>query len=212
MGDKGTAAKEAILKQALRLFATKGYQETSIQNVADAVGISQSAVLYHFGSKKALFAGVLSMMTARNEAIRGELAPGPEASAYDRLMAHFEVNYRWGIEADFHAQIMTCLFHFASFDAEFSTLYREVLTNARKKITELVYAGVREKIFQAPDGDPELAGEILHDGLLGFVLTMVTTGRVTSKQRLKLKWQVLLREVLQPQGISNKASSARKPI
>jgi TetR/AcrR family transcriptional regulator len=48
------ALRERIRDEAARLFAVQGFAGTSIQAVADAVGISKQALLYHFASKAEL--------------------------------------------------------------------------------------------------------------------------------------------------------------
>jgi AcrR family transcriptional regulator len=70
-----------IIAQAIRLFTEKGYDSTSLQDIASAVGCSKAAVLYHFPNKSAVYTAAVSPAT---EAI-GELAerlarltPGPE--------------------------------------------------------------------------------------------------------------------------------------
>ncbi|WP_456479042.1 TetR/AcrR family transcriptional regulator [Nautilia sp.] len=49
------ATKEEILKTALKLFATKGYENTSLEEVANRIGITKPAIYYHFKNKKALY-------------------------------------------------------------------------------------------------------------------------------------------------------------
>ena len=48
------ALRDQIRGAALRLFARNGYSGTSIQQIADAVGISKQLLLYHAVSKEAL--------------------------------------------------------------------------------------------------------------------------------------------------------------
>ncbi|TFD78678.1 TetR/AcrR family transcriptional regulator [Cryobacterium psychrophilum] len=45
---------------ALELFASAGFAATSLQHIADAAGYSKSSVLYHFASKEALLAELLT--------------------------------------------------------------------------------------------------------------------------------------------------------
>ncbi|GAB6074442.1 TetR/AcrR family transcriptional regulator [Nautilia lithotrophica] len=49
------ATKEEILKTALKLFATKGYENTSLEEIANRIGITKPAIYYHFKNKKALY-------------------------------------------------------------------------------------------------------------------------------------------------------------
>lgn len=46
--------KERILEEATRLFAENGFEGTTIQAIADAVGIRKPSLIYHFASKDAL--------------------------------------------------------------------------------------------------------------------------------------------------------------
>jgi AcrR family transcriptional regulator len=145
-------------------------------------------MMHYFPTKTDLFSAVLEQMLAENEQIRDKYAD-PAASALRRLMAHFEINYRWGVESDYHAQIMTGLFHFASYDPTFNALYTRVVANARLRILELLHAGAREHQFPLPD-DPKRTAEILHDALLGFLLTVVAAHRTpTTKARQLTKWK-----------------------
>ncbi len=50
------------LREATRLFAERGVAGTSLQAVADAVGVSKPTLVYHFGSKDGLREAVLEQL------------------------------------------------------------------------------------------------------------------------------------------------------
>lgn len=60
----------AILAATLRLLATRGVRGTSLDLVAEAVGVAKSSILWHFGSKEELLLRVA-------EHVLEEVARGP---------------------------------------------------------------------------------------------------------------------------------------
>jgi len=51
--------KEKILQSAIRLFAEKGYQATSIQDIADDCSIAKGSIYKYYGSKEDLYISIL---------------------------------------------------------------------------------------------------------------------------------------------------------
>jgi AcrR family transcriptional regulator len=65
--------KELMLQAALALFADKGYEGTSVRDIARSVGLSESVLYAHFSSKGAIFDAAferLGPLSASASAIR----------------------------------------------------------------------------------------------------------------------------------------------
>lgn len=74
---KGELRKEAIMKTAEKLFFEKGYGETSIQDILDALSISKGGFYHYFDSKNALLEEICRQRSARDiERLRAELFSG----------------------------------------------------------------------------------------------------------------------------------------
>lgn len=59
--------KKRIIKEALNLFAQKGYEAVSVARIAEAVGIKAPSLYKHFKSKQDIFNAILLEMDNRYE-------------------------------------------------------------------------------------------------------------------------------------------------
>lgn len=75
---------EGILDRAAALFARRGYAKTSVQDVADAVGLSKAGLLHHFPSKDALHDAVLAQADALVQRALDQVGGLPPGPARDR--------------------------------------------------------------------------------------------------------------------------------
>jgi AcrR family transcriptional regulator len=57
--DRSTATIAQILSSARKLFATGGFETTSIDDIAAGAGVAKGAVYHHFASKEEIFTRVL---------------------------------------------------------------------------------------------------------------------------------------------------------
>lgn len=75
-GDHVTAGrdtKRAILDAAVRLFVAKGFEETSLREIADAVGITKPSLYYHFASKLELLVAIVDPLLDDLRALADEV-------------------------------------------------------------------------------------------------------------------------------------------
>ena len=89
------APRQRILEAALQLFAEHGYEGTSLQQVADRVGLHKSTLFHHFKSKDELaqevYRGLGERLLKRLEPILAEDPPRFESmlAALDASVEHF---------------------------------------------------------------------------------------------------------------------------
>lgn len=58
-------AREKILREATRLFAERGFEGTSLRDLADAVGLQKGSLVYHFETKENIREAVLEALIDR---------------------------------------------------------------------------------------------------------------------------------------------------
>ena len=72
--EQARRTRAAIQEIALTLFADRGYDATSLQDIADELGLTKAAVYYHFPSKLELLQSICEPVYERVTAIIAETA------------------------------------------------------------------------------------------------------------------------------------------
>jgi len=63
--ERRAETRAAVLDSAVRLFGTKGYAQTSLEEIAAASGVTIRPIYHYFGNKLALFEAVNALMEER---------------------------------------------------------------------------------------------------------------------------------------------------
>ncbi len=95
--------RSQILVAATRLFAAKGFDGTSLQVIADEVGVTKPAVLHYYESKQALHRAVLDVVMSRWRNTLPRLLVA--ATSNTDFEAFFEELYRFFAEEPDHARL-----------------------------------------------------------------------------------------------------------
>lgn len=78
---KGATAREEILDAASELFTRNGFATTSTHDIANAVGIRQASLYYHFPSKRDIFLTLLMGTLQPSLDLASDLAKTDETAA-----------------------------------------------------------------------------------------------------------------------------------
>ncbi|WP_222122091.1 TetR/AcrR family transcriptional regulator [Curtobacterium sp. 9128] len=77
----GSETRAEILRVALELFTARGYEGTSIRDIAEALGITKSSLYYHFAGKEAIIRALVDDRRDELDALLAwidEQPPGPD--------------------------------------------------------------------------------------------------------------------------------------
>ncbi|HCC46510.1 MAG TPA: hypothetical protein DEQ38_00075 [Elusimicrobia bacterium] len=185
---KGGNTRNKIVLSAIKLAAKHGFADASFQMIADDVGLSQSAVMYHFPDKNALFEELVKTIIAHNHETVTALLDIKDGAGR-RLLKHCLGNVLWALRSRKQdGQILLLLYYLAGRGGRLAEVFNGMIARGRERILEHLLAGVREGIFKLK-GDPADVTETLQDALFGAMLYAASApeGSV-SAEKLEKKW------------------------
>ncbi len=79
------AKKEIIIESALKLFSTKGFEGTSVREIAAEAGVNVAMISYYFGSKEKLFESVVEHRASFLKGVFADLVNNTSLSAIEKI-------------------------------------------------------------------------------------------------------------------------------
>ena len=146
--------KEEILDAAEKLFAAKGFDNTSTGDILDAVGIARGTLYYHFKSKEDILDGVIERITDRLMCDAGDIVRQKELPVLERLTkAILSLNVESKIGHEIMEQVhrpQNALMH--------QKMQASLLAGINPILTELIEEGNQQGIFhtQYPEATVEM--------------------------------------------------------
>lgn len=86
--------KQRIQEVARELFAQRGVQRTSLQEIADRLGMTKPALYYHFSSREELVRSIVQPILDEEEAFLVEQEALAEVEPRALLEGYFDFHYR----------------------------------------------------------------------------------------------------------------------
>lgn len=154
---KGIERRDQIIETAERLFYEKGYEQTSVQDVLDALSLSKGGFYHYFESKLELLEAVCrKQISSDAEAMTQAVAA--QEGALNRLNTLFEYCCLWRHDRmDFAALVLRVGYRGGSLQLR-ECLREGLMETALPLIRSIVLEGLAEKVFftRFPDDIGEL--------------------------------------------------------
>ena len=124
------ARREQLLDVALEVFARSGYHGTSMNDVAEAAGVTKPVLYQHFESKRELYQALLDEVGAR---LLGAITAATAATTDGRAQTErgFQAYFRW--VADDHDAFLLLYGGGARRDEEYARAVRRVTAGAAQE-------------------------------------------------------------------------------
>jgi AcrR family transcriptional regulator len=106
---RASDTKQRIQAVARELFTRQGVQKTSLQEIADRLGITKPALYYHFSSREELVRSIVQPLIDDGEAFLAEQEALTEVEPRALLEEYFDFHYRHREEIAFVLTELTTL-------------------------------------------------------------------------------------------------------
>lgn len=139
---KHAVRRNEILDVAQKLVYSRGYEQMTIQDILDEVGVSKGAFYHYFGSKQALLEALVERILDEAERLVLPIVQDPHLPALEKLQRYFSAAARWKTEQKAYLLALLQVWY-----ADDNAIVREkVHATAVKRIAPLLTAIVRQGI------------------------------------------------------------------
>ena len=150
---KGDDRRQALIDTAERLFYSRGYEQTSIQDILDALKFSKGGFYNHFEYKHALMEAICVQRAQESGEAARAAVEACDGSAVDKLNAIFEKSGIWHSQG---AEYVGVLIRVAY--REDGALMREKMKQRQieimlPEVEKIISQGVKHGEFFVPRGD-----------------------------------------------------------
>ena len=150
-----------MITAAQQLFYTKGYDNTSVNDIIKAVGVSKGAFYHHFDSKQAVMMAVVEALVVQSVAMIQPILDNPTLTVIEKFERMTSVINNWQIDQrDQLLDLMRVMFS----DENLQLQYKITTQTARVMVPALVQIieqGSREGVFDLDGVDVVSSAEFI---------------------------------------------------
>jgi AcrR family transcriptional regulator len=135
-----------ILDTAAGLFMEKGYDQTTMQNIVDGLGMSKGAIFHHFKSKEDVMDGVIQRMMDSIVERVSAIADNPAITIHEKMRgAILAMNATGG-----HGDAVIAELHKPSNAQMHQTTIMKTVQAVVPILTRIVEQGISEGVYHTP--------------------------------------------------------------
>ena len=138
--------RNEILDTAEELFAYQGYDNTSVQQILDKIGIAKGTLYYHFKSKEEVMDGVINRINDRLLTAARQVLVNKELTVHEKI---FQAIMSLKLDAPFGNEIIAELHK-----PQNALMHQKILAVMIKGVTpilaDIISEGIEQGIFHTP--------------------------------------------------------------
>ncbi len=131
--------RQQLIEIALTMFAERGMHGTSMDDIADAAGVTKPVLYQHFASKRALF---LELLDDVGRHLLGAIAAATSGAATPRQQVENGLTAYFQFVADHHASFVLLFGDGSRRDEDFAAAVENVEGNIADFVAALIDAGL----------------------------------------------------------------------
>ncbi|MDH3713969.1 MAG: TetR/AcrR family transcriptional regulator [Gammaproteobacteria bacterium] len=162
------ASIEKIFDAALQLFVSRGYRNTTVEQIANEIGLTKGAVYFYFRTKEAI---MLRLLEQAEEIVVERMIEDSAAagnSARDKLVAFVHGQARLALVHPLHILLLILVsLEFVGFGGKIEDRIRDIYQRMYQELEAIIRLGQTSGEIRADVGTRELASMLMasHDGV-----------------------------------------------
>lgn len=175
---KKSNMRKKIIENSLNLFANKGFDGTSMRNIAKAVGVTLPTIYYHFSNKEGLYKAVLQEVIDNFQKVLATAAIGIDGIK-EQLISMSMAKYKLIA----NNQDMMLLYIRELYNPNGLNSLIEGISKGVKRFEILVRKGIKKGEFR--EVDLNLASWFLMGVFNIFDIRIINSGKLPSEEEIR---------------------------
>ncbi len=181
---KGDIKKIEIIEATVKLVAVHGFEETTYDLIAQALGTRRSHVAYHYKDRQELYISMVKFMMAKGHDYTFQLMQ--EASEPKEMFKAYLAGYfNFFVDEPEYIPVILYFYYSSGFNEEFRSLQTQVRQGAFQRIKGLIVQMLKAEEKSIPRNLDDLVNST-QSMILGRMIFNVTTGQRPNLENTEL--------------------------